>query len=154
MTDGGKHGVYIDKNTTLHLWVRRVGFWRWCHVDIQTTVGRKLYVVWRNDKYEKFSKLCELFENHNFRRTPRNNSSQNRMSNKTHKNRLSKNQQWKNLCCKQNLQAFVGFVFLWTQSLKLQLFLEQKISFFGQKLACLAQVKVRLLTWTGLRVVL
>ena len=43
----------------------------------QTAVGRKVYVVWRNDKYEKCSQLCELFENYNLRRTPRNNSSQN-----------------------------------------------------------------------------
>ena len=45
--------------------------------------------------------------------------------------------------------CFCGF-----KSSKFQLFLEQKISFFGQELTCLAQVKVKLLTWTVLRGVL
>ena len=41
------------------------------------TVAGEVCVVWRNDKYEKCSKSSELFENYNFLRTPRDNSSQN-----------------------------------------------------------------------------
>ena len=109
--------IYIHQPDEFHLWVifKLLNLLsRRNHVDIQTAVRSKVYVIWRNRKYEKFSKSCELFENHNFRRTPRNNSSQNRKSNKTYKNRLTKNWQWKYFYRKQNLQAFVGFVFLWT----------------------------------------
>ena len=78
-----KCGNYIHQHDEFHLWVifKLLNLLsRRNHVDIQTAVRSKVYVIWRNRKYEKFSKSCELFENHNFRRTPRNNSSQNSLS--------------------------------------------------------------------------
>ena len=78
-----------------------------------------------------------------FRRTPRNNSSQNSLSGSL----VRLNQNWESDSKSIVVNAFHKH--LWVlcfgglKSSKVQLFLEQKINFFGQKLACLAQVKVQ-----------
>ena len=149
--------IYIHQPDEFHLWVifKLLNLLsRRNHVDIQTAVRSKVYVIWRNRKYEKFSKSYELFENHNFRRTPRNNSSQNSLSG----NLVKLNQNYESDA--KSIDVNKPHTYLWVlcfcglKSSKFQLFLEQKISFFGQEFACLAQVKVKLLTWTVLRGVL
>ena len=124
------------------------------HVDIQTAVRIKVYVIWRNRKYEKFSKTCELFENHNFRRTPRNNSSQNSLSGNLVKLNRNYESDAKSIDVNKPHKYLWVLCFCGLKSSKFQLFLEQKINFFGQELACLAQVKLKLLSWTELRGVL
>ena len=124
------------------------------HVDIQTAVRSKVYIIWRNRKYEKFSLSCELFENHIFGRTPRNNSSQNTLSGNLVKLNQNYESDAKSIDVNKPHKYLWVLCFCGLKSSKFQLFLEQKISFFGQEFACLAQVKVKLLSWTELRGVL
>ena len=149
--------TYIHQPDEFHLWVifKLLNLLsRRNHVDIQTAVRSKVYVIWRNRKYEKFSTSCELFENHIFRRTPRNNSSQNTLSGNLVKLNQNYESDAKSIDVNKPHKYLWVLCFCGLKSSKFQLFLEQKISFFGQEFACLAQVKVKLLSWTELRGVL
>ena len=133
--------IYIHQPDEFHLWVifKLLNLLsRRNHVDIQTAVRSKLYVIWRNRIYENFSKSCELFENHNFRRTPRNNSSQNSPSGNLVKFNQNYESDAKSIDVNKPHKYLWVLCFCGLKSSKFQLFVEQKINFFGQELTLLA----------------
>ena len=120
---------YIHQPDEFHLWVifKLLNLLsRRNHVDIQTALGSKVYVIWRNCKYEKCSKSCELFENHNFRRTPRNNSSQNSLSGNLVKLNQNYESNLKSILVTNPHKYLWVLCFFGLKSSKFQLFLEQK----------------------------